>query len=320
MSFSFCLNRSSLIALAGIGISFQTLDYGGESKLVQESLSSLHTATQFLERSAFSGTEDFRKIVAAVANLPNSLRRARSELNDSRSRIKASSTMPAPKSPPRHMRKASQSQRQRAKAFPVSPLIKQEAKEGYPMGHPSIPPMPFGEASQLSQESIAPYSPPQYYNNHRPYSFPAASSRNVSDQFILPNLDYLDFSNEPATFDEQHQSPNIGGMKGSLAMSSPGQTMENSISTGDGFPYLGEVPSASKSFGWSSDLWTMSPNLNGNLQPTQSSLSLSEEELTSGEELSSCGTSGHFPTTSFASEHNGLGVTGMDGFNGGFVL
>lgn len=319
MSFSFCLNRSSLTALAGIGISFQTLDYGGESKLVQESLGSLYTATRFLERSAFPGTDDFRKIVAAVADSPNSLRRARSELNDSRSRIKSSSTMSAPKSPSRHMRKASQSQRQRARAFPVSPLIKQEAKEGYPVGHPSIPPMSFVEASQISQESIAPYSPPQYYNSHRPYSFPAASSRNVPDQFVLPNLDYLDFSNEPATFDEQHQSPSIG-MKDSLAMSSPEQSMGNGLATADGFSYLGEVPSASKSFGWSSDLWTLSPNMNGNLQPTQSSLSLSEEELTSGEELSSCGTSGHFPTTSFASEQNGLGVTGMDGFNGGFVL
>lgn len=319
MSFSFCLNKVNLVALAGFGISFQILDFNGESKLVQETLRSLRTASGLLEQSEYPGKDDFRKMVTAVTNLPNALRRARSEIHNFNSQNTASSTMPAPKTPPKHMRRYSQSQRQRGRAFPTSPYIKQEANDGRHEASPLVHSFGSNDLNPINAKRRDTFGTQQYYLNNRPYSFPVASNRQLPDQHGLPNLDYLDFSNEPPTFNEQAQSPGVG-MNNGTGNPDRQPAMDQTAPVGDSFSYMGDMIEASKPFGWTSDLWTMSPDMNGVLQPTQSSVSLSEEELTSGEELSSCGASGHFPTHSFASEQSGLGVSGLDGFNGGFVL
>ena len=113
--------------------------------------------------------------------------------------------------------------------------------------------------------------------SHRPYSFPTSSDQLSSNAFSLPNLDYLDFGNEPAMDQDKavmaHNYP-----------FSPPQQNENAFSP-QSLPYT-SAPTSSESLSWSPDIWdnTLGPDvLNANTAFRQS-----DESLTSGEEMMSC--------------------------------
>ena len=119
----------------------------------------------------------------------------------------------------------------------------------------------------------------------------------------LPNLDYLDFSNDRDAVLES--TTNI--IPKALVIKSP---------TNDTFPpsdmcSSGISPSSTLDVDWGSDLWTIPLDTQNPL--SGSVLSFSEEEITSGEEMSSCDTNRAYSGIKIPQETPPVGLDDLDG-------
>ena len=308
MSFSFCLNKTQLLIMAGFGLLYQTLSLNRGCKLLQDTQRYLFVITSILDRESVPEGEDFKKIVAVTLTKPSVAGKVLSGTGAA-DKDNASQAMPAPKSTLRSPRKLQSSRRHHSHSLSMtSPEIKQESADSRRLTESCLPAPQFTAfptyegPSQMNMFASGAFVAPD-----RPHSFPVASNRSANEHYNLPNLDYLDFSNEPATVEDQPAE----GMDDHLGDTSTNlqQSVMDATTSSDIFSYISGLTPTSKPFDLSSDLWTMPTDVPG-LQP-HSALSISDESLTSGEELSSCGTSSHFPQAAFHSESD---LTALDGF------
>ena len=308
MGFSICLNKSQLLYMAGFGLLYQILDLHRESKLVQEGQRYLDVVISILDRDLVPGKIEFKRIVSATLNMPSTVTNPRFGSISNFEAKPVDHSMPAPKNISRSLRKIQGCRRMHFRtASTANPQIKRESSEvrrltDTGLSRPQIPEF----TGHVDTSSRSTFTPGSFVPIHRPHSFPVASSQNAFEPFNLPNLDYLDFSNEPATFNEQDQRNREQMDNTAARMQEP---IGKTFSSPDVFSYISNLPPTSKPDEWSPELWAMSTEAHG-FQP-QSALSLSDESLTSGEDLSSCGTSGHFPLTGFPGDSE---LTTLDGF------
>ena len=283
LSFSFCVNKCHVLIMAGFGLLYSNLRSNRGSKLSQDSQRYLRIVCSILDRENIPDHQEFQNIVSAVIRSPNA-----SSQNGG--------TTPRPFGIPDE-RQISQVYKgdlnvlQRQQSFHPSHTRSSSAKvarvklepqdETFPM-RPSFSDSHLSvNTSLLAHNAPNTFVPRHFANSNRPYSFPVSSNQNSGDQFSLPNLDYLDFGSEPSSAHEQHDAiKTIDLSNGSL---SPQHVEE--VFSPNAFSYM-SAPASSDSFAWSPDIWNTS--LAPERMHPSSALSLSEESLTSGEDLSSC--------------------------------
>lgn len=107
MSFTFCLNRNELLLLSGFGLLYQSIDLDRDGKLIRDSQRLISSATAICERDSAPGAAEFQKIALSLMPIdglskPNS---APTTSSTAVPRRKSDSNMPAPQATQRSTRK-----------------------------------------------------------------------------------------------------------------------------------------------------------------------------------------------------------------------
>ena len=313
MSFSFCLNRNDVLLLAGFGLLFQGLDLDRKGKLIQDSQRLLCSVIEILERNGALGATEFKKVACAMISIDHFSNSARIS-DDSTPRRKSQDTMPAPQSSSKPGRKL---QNLASRCSPNNvPVVKLENGGGR---RSTVPTLPAGDplyARSNSQNSISSAVSDSLITQ---YSKRVGTSQSPfqSESMKPPNLDYLSFIND-STPVSQHMSVDPArtaktcdqSLYGNSGLSQEGQTsMDHIFPSADIFTsYIS--PSPSTNVDWCSDLWNLTPDFSQ--QQPQSRISFSEEELTSGEEMSNCELSGDFQGMTLPATDGLGGLEGLD--------
>lgn len=307
MSFSFCLNKNELLVLAGFGLLFQGLDLNRKGKLIQDSQKLMCSIIDILERNGAPGAADFTNLASAMISLDRGSKPAPLPKTDAVSRRKSDIGMAAPKTATKSARKQLQAFASRFSSS--SRTVKQVTKEDSKNARRSKGSGPVATNSIIydrndSQNSISsvvsePTGQLRYPNAVNNITSPCqiAPLEQPNLELLPFNQDLMSYSNltpmasgtqfkefDPeviATYLGQHQQQ---GPTYDNLFHSPSEV----VST-----YISPSPS-SATYDWSPDVWTMPSDLNTQPASAQSVLSFSEEEVTSGEELSSCDAGGDY--------------------------
>ena len=307
MSFSFCLNKNELLLLAGFGLLFQGLNLDRKGKLIQDSQRLLCSVIEILERNGAPGAADFKKVACAMISVDRFSKDARA-LSDG--------NMPAPKSNSKSSRKLQAIASRFSNGH--APIIKREASNGRRSTAPTLPTASFSiydrSYSQNSVSSVV--SDPMPRNG---YSNRRTTSQSPQQNAVLkpPNLDYLSFNEAPSPSPSQ-SSPTLGRQNrdrefANSPISAPAQQtqapMDSLFPTTDLFPsYLTTPPPGT--IDWCPDVWNMPSDMGAH---APSAPGISEEELTSGEELSSCDTGQDFHGLNMQRADSLVGLEDLDG-------
>ncbi|KAL2037437.1 hypothetical protein N7G274_009922 [Stereocaulon virgatum] len=307
MSFSFCLNKNELLLLAGFGLLFQGLNLDRKGKLIQDSQRLLCSVIEILERNNALGAADFKKVACAMISVDRFSKDARA-MSDG--------NMSAPKNVSRSSRKLQAI----ASRFTSgnSPAIRRETSNGRRSTAPTLPTAAFSiydrsNSTHSLSSTVSDPMPRNGYSNSRTDSL----SPRRSGPLKTPNLDYLSFNEEPSPSPHQ-SSPNLSRQSKDNDMASPNfstsaqhtqAAMDSLFPNTDMFSSYLRTPPAG-TIDWCPDIWNMSSDMGNGVPPAPS---YSEEELTSGEELSSCDTGRDFNGLSMSNVDSFVGLEGLDG-------
>lgn len=314
MSFSFCLNKNELLLLAGFGLLFQGLDLDRKGKLIQDSQRLLCSVVEILERNAAMGAAEFKRVACAMISVERCPKGARGLDGTSARRI-SEGNMAAPKKTSRSTRKFQSI----ASRFSTgnAPVVKRESSSGRRFTAPTLPTGQLTgcdrSTSQNSVSSVVSDPMPQYG-----YSRRATSSQSPRQKPSLksPNLDYLSFNDSPPSQNGMSPDSSRQFMAPDLVNQQMQPPLDRLFPSDDVFSsYASSPPSAD--FGWCSDIWAMPSNLDEQPDALQGRLSLSEEDLTSGEELSTCDVGADFRSLAMS---NVDGLVELDGLDESFGL
>ena len=313
MSFSFCLNKNELLLLAGFGLLFQGLNLDRRGKLVQDSQRLMCSVIEILERNAALGAAEFKKVACAMISVERYPKGDRGS-DYAAARRKSDGNMAAPKESKKPVRKlqtiASQFSNEKA------PVVKREGSSGRRFTAPTLP---TGQLSgcdrSTSQNSISSVvSDPVPQHGYSPRTTTSQSPRQ-NPSSGPPNLDYLSF-NDP-TPSPNNMSPGSSRQFGTpeLANQQMQPPLDSLFPSEDVFPsYVSSSPSAE--FGRCSDIWAMPSIVDHQPDASQSRVSFSEEDLTSGEELSNCDMGAEFRGLAMSNVDDLVGLDGLDGIFG----
>jgi len=317
MSFSFCLNKNELLLLAGFGLLYQGLDLDRDGKLIQDSQRLMCSVIEILERHAAPGAADFKKVACAMMSVDRFSKSARALDQGAASRRKSDGNMPAPKTTSKSARKQLQAIASRFGSNAPPTAIKKEntfsgrrTTDADAASHPTL----YNRSdSQNSATSVV--SDPTHQHGYR--RFPSNVIHSRPDAVCeTPNLDYLSFNDEPTqsprVYAEMCKTPEhdlLTGFSPTQQLEAPYNSLYPSpdvLST-----YISPSP-ASAIFDWASDLLNVPPDLNSHAAAANSVFSASEEELTSGEELSNCEPSIDFGGIAMPEADSFGGLDGLD--------
>ena len=315
MSFSICLNKNEVLLLAGFGLLIQGLNLDRKGKLIQDSQRLLCSVIEILERNGAPGAAEFKKVACAMISIERFSKSART-LDDSSLLRKSDGNMLAPKSVSKPGRKLQAI----ASHFSTNnvPNIKHENTNGRRSTAPSLSTgdIPFYVRSNSQNSLSSVVSDPLAAQFTKRMS--TSSSPLQTECLQPPNLDYLSFSND-STPSIQHTPPdsdrtvkqfNPNGFANHGLGQEHQPPMDGIFPSTDLFStYI--APSPSANVDWCSDIWNMTSELGH--QPAQSRVSFSEEELTSGEELSNCELGGDLHNMTVPAVDGLVGLEGLDG-------
>lgn len=321
MSFSFCLNKVELLLLSGLGLLFQAVELQRKGKLIQDSQKLMCFVFDILERDTTSGVDDLKRLASCVINVNTLSKSGRPLVPEAITRRKSGGVMAAPRANIKSTRKQLQVIASRVSSG-TNGIIKQE-DEGNPRPVASGPTIanPILYARSNSQNSVSSVvsDPTVQREYQQAINDNTAPSMRSSD---APNLDYLPFNNgsnlasHVLSLAPGHlpRKLNIERLTGYVA------TQQSQLPCDSLFPstdmlstYISPSPS-SATYEWQPDMWALPSDLNNNPASAQSVLSFSEEEVTSGEELSSCETGGEFRGIIMPNVDDYGRLDGFDGF------
>lgn len=307
MSFSFCVNKNELLLLAGFGLLFQGLNLDRRGKLIQDSQRLLCSVIEILERNAAMGAAEFKRVACAMISVERSPKGARSS-DDPAGRRKSEGNMAAPKESSKSARKLQTI----PSRFPTgqAPVVKRESSSGRRFTAPTLP---TGQLSgcdrSISQNSVSSVvsDPMLQQGCSRGSTISQSPRQNASSK--PPNLDYLSF-NEPTT-GSNNMSPGSSRQfsTSDLANQQMQPPLDSLLPSEDVFSSYVSPP-LSDDFGWCSDIWPIPSTVGNQPDASQGHVSISEEDLTSGEELSSCDMGAEF---CMPDVENLVGLGGLDG-------
>ena len=243
-----------------------------------------------LERKGAPGAANFKKIACAMISVDRHSRSTKPSDDTVATRRKSDGKLPIPKIVSKSPRKQLQAIASRFTSVTNPPPLKRESTWG----------------SQSTVRDAATYNPAMYARHDSQNSFSsvvsdpthpiayhkvAAKRINADATIETPNLDYLAFSNErtPSTDYSSLERNQIKELDPDCPTGFTTQPIAASFSsflppTNMLSAYLS--PSPSTNHDWASEMWALPPHTD--LASARSVLSYSEEEITSGEELSSC--------------------------------
>ena len=313
MSFSFCLNKNELLLLAGFGLLFQGLDLDRRGKLIQDSQRLLCSVIEVLERNTAMGAAEFKKVACAMISVER-IPKGRRGSDDTAGRRKPEGSIAAP---PKQSAKSTRKFQNTVPCFStgIAPVVKQERGNGHLSTAPSLQTGQLSYSdSSISQTSVSSVvSDPLSQRDHFRRS-PTSQSPRQNCCMKPPNLDYLSFNDPTPSPNEispgsgqQHDGPDLTRqqVQPPLDCLFPSEDVFSSYVS----------PPTSADLGWSSDIWAIPSSVGGELDASQGRVSFSDEDFTSGEELSSC---------EIGADFRGLagvdGLVGLDGLDGDFEL
>ena len=293
MSFSFCLNKNEISLLAGFGLLFQCLNLDRRSKIVQDSQRILCSVVDLLERNSAPGAAEFKNVTCAIISVwsVNGVKKTARQSEDAMMRRKSDGTMHAPKTVMKSARKL------QAIASRFSPAASPEIKsEPDKIRRATAPTVSMGSiayyARSNSQSSVSSIVSDPMPHRGLSDSVTASQPARQTQHLKAPNLDYLSFSIDqtPSPHEmsrnvhDAHKNIPLGGSSSYDLDMLATPSLDNPFSSDDLFnSYLATPPDGT--IDWSPDAWNMPAHI-GTQHTTAPSFS--EEEITSGEELSSC--------------------------------
>lgn len=326
MSFSFCLNKNELLTLCGLSLLYHGLDLRQEGKLMQDGNRLVAVVIKFLANAKAPGAADFKRLAVSMVNIDAQLRQANGRTENSMpappATMQAATSLPTKKlsiSPTTHQKQMHSLMRRHTSAtMSESDLLSQQEKlrrvtlphagnqhsESHNYTRSSTD-SSRSDTAMLKREYRG--TVPQIRTTMKP---PAGKHHK------LPNLDYLTLNNTPATsqplspdhsrtvqLPQTSQSSNVStsaftGVKTStepseweaLLGSFDDRNLYDAIYGGGPNSAQVSAETGSSNYGsWSPDSWDYSSAPMGdflNATTSQSVLSLSDESLSSGEEVS----------------------------------
>lgn len=347
MTFSFCLNRSTLLTLCGFSLLYQGLDLKQQGKLMQDNQRLVNIIIRLLEKSNASGASDFKNLASSLITLD-------SQPMDSKTKsalLRTCTAMSAPKAkktgpqtpvssrkkiqpgPYKHIGASMsendilvQQEKVRRATLPnisTQPSHDQTSttRSSYDGTRPDPPMMKHENRYLLSQ--LSSFSKPRHNQNPKTLNldyFPLSTP--VSSQPSSPPMSRT--AHPGLVHHDNHQFSSDLGLL--LSSFDRGQANIHSAIYGGPAPSLTEPDQTAKSnstFDWSCLSWDeqASPTLHDPLAapgPAQSVLSFSGESHSSGDELSTSdlGLSGNtqFQHDSMQPSYENYTFTGMDPF------
>ena len=306
MSFSFCLNKNELLLLAGFGLLFQGLSSDRKGRLVQDSQSLVCSVIETLERNAATGASEFKRIACAMISVKGN-QKGNGSSDRTAGRRKSDGYLAAPKESTKSTRKLQNIASRYSTGN--APVVKRENSSGQRSTAPALPtgqlPCYGSASSQNSVPSVVSDSMHQHeYSRRTTISQPARQSLSTKPL----NLDYLSFSDLTPSPNNISPGTSQQYMASDLASTQMEPPLDSLFPSEDVFSsYVSPPPSAD--LGWGSDNWALHASVGNQADALQSRISFSEEDVTSGEELSSCDVGADF---------RGLAVPGLDGLDGNF--
>ncbi|MCJ1462127.1 hypothetical protein MMC07_000727 [Pseudocyphellaria aurata] len=319
MSFSFCLNKNELLVLSGFGLLFQGLDLNRKGKLMQDSQKLMCSIIEILERGGAPNAKGFTNLASAMISIDRGTKSVQAPKSDDASRRKSDNGMAVPKTAAKSARKQLQAFASRfsSSSRTVKQVTKQESKnarrskESAPVGTKQL--LYDRSESQNSISSVV--SEPTGQLGYSNTGSNITSTYQIAPQ-EQPNLEYLSFNHDlmpypnltPLASETQFKEFDPESIASYLGSHQPqqGPTYDNLFQSPSEVvsTYISPSPS-SVTYDWSSDVWTRRSDLNTQPASAQSVLSFSEEEVTSGEELSSCDAGG---------DYRGILMPNVDGY------
>ena len=309
MSFSFCLNKNELLLLAGFGLLYQGLVLNRRGKLIEDSQRLMCSVIELLERSNAPGAADFKKMACALISVDRFTQCARALDDNGAVRRKSESNMPGSKNTPRSTRKQLQAI---ASRFSPSAPLTAATKNDSGSRRKTVPNVGTRNAtlyyrSDSQDSAVSVVSDPTHQSGRS--KIPGTTSPFQNGDYETPNLDYLSFNHEPAQDtifrssifnDSDNDRPS--GLTSNLQLEAPCSSLFPSPDALSA--YTSPAPA---NYDWASDLLAIPADFTSQPASANSVLSFSEDDLTSGEEFTTCELSG---------EYRGITMPNLEGFGG----
>lgn len=301
VSFTLPINRTEILSLAGIGLLYQAIELRSESKLIQENQKLVASIAELLSRTSKPASTTLVKISCILPGQeasPPPNRRSTPEGSMSPPRLPEGKASPRDQlqaiaarfslSNSRNQKRSSQeARRATAPSPPIANDLGMYSRSGSHASQGSVKSEPISTVGHENPPMTLPYQPSN-----------------------LANLDFFPMGSQPTTPDpvSLKQQPNTAACDWDQLVNQY-QTFDSHTPTGHystGTEFLGSdtfsaqiSPSALTSLDWSPNAWNL---LDASVSSTdapsataQSVFSLSEESLTSTEDLSSCDLGSDYP-------------------------
>lgn len=323
MSFSFCVNKNEMLTLCGLSLLYQGLDLKQEGKLMQDGQRLVAVVIGYLEKADAPGASDFKKLAASLVNLESRSKTVPARSPSIMPAPKSTKSTPSPSVSKQTLRP--QMYRHGSASTSETDLLSQQDKlrratlPNIGMNRPDRY-YHHDRASTDLDLSERPM-PKREYRGSGP-QLPSVLKRTVKND-KPPNLDYLSLNNTPVSsqpqspvqsraqnpphmshnpiFSNSYSSPALNtNTKTSTPTPTEWEVLLGSLDGGQsnlydaiyGGPALSLTDTTTSNYGdWSPDSgWDMTSmtmnDFSGAPGPARSVLSLSEESLSSGEDLS----------------------------------
>lgn len=292
MSFSFCLNKNELLISCGFGLLFQGVDLNPRGKLIQDSRRLICSVVKMLERNRSPSAGHFKEVASAILSSERSPKTSGLPTLETEFPQTSEGCMPAPPTLTKSTRKQFQAIACRLSSENGYGAMSNDKRNDPAFKNGSDVANPGLYSRSNGQNSIS----PAVSDTTMPHRYSEAVNHVTSSCHAGPSngpcIDYLSFNNSyPA-------SQLVEGLSEKLFIKNePDRLIGYGRMQQPQFPYDGhgssEPFSAYVSPSPSSgphdslpDMWKFYSDLNNGSAPTQSVVSFSEDEGTSGEELS----------------------------------
>ncbi|KAL9592521.1 MAG: hypothetical protein Q9179_006636 [Wetmoreana sp. 5 TL-2023] len=291
MSFSFCLNKNELLLLSGFSLLFQGLDLNRHGKLMQDSERLVCSVIAILERNTAPGSAEFKKIKRAMTSVDRSPKSAQALKEDFCSRTNIEGNAGAPATKPKPSRRLLQAMTSRNSTGNITNVKKEGSGERRATAPAAS--AKSSDSGRSNPRAVVGSRTCQAIQSHPAEQNVEANVPSAASSFDALNLDYLSFGSDTSPTPSY---PNAGGGQAAKGVSTEGLTglvssvplqapFDDLLPSTDLFaPCTTPLPSTTH-LDWGPDAWTWlaDPSKQG---ATQSVRSLTDEEITSGEELS----------------------------------
>ena len=287
MSFSFCLNKSELLISCGFGLLFQGIDLNPHGKLIQESRRLVCSVFKILERARSPSAGHFKEVACAMLTIAPSPKTPGPPALEAGGPPNPEGCMPAPSTLTKSSRKQLQTIACRFSSATGYGAAANDKSNRSPASSSSEIPNPERYACHnspsISSPAMSDQAMPRRYSEAMSY---VSSPCHVGPS-QGPHMDHLSLSNSyPASHLPGGLSllvkPETDPVHGS-SRAQPAQFPYGIHGSSNLFPTYMSISPSSGLYESSPDIWRSYSDP----APTQSVVSFSEDEGTSGEELSS---------------------------------